>query len=86
MIASAFMALSTVLGAQTAALCLGFVLLVLGGLLLALSKRGASRTPAITPDQAAVTPPQADMAEAGSIIAFTAAFVLARYLAYDKRD
>lgn len=86
MIASAFMALSAVLGAQTAALCFGLVLLVLAGLLLALSRKGASRTPATTPDQADATPAQADMAEAGSIIAFTAAFVLARYLAYDKRD
>lgn len=83
--ASSILALSPVLGAGWATFVIGAALIVLAGVLLALSGR---RSPKLVPKAAPAAPPPsataAEAAETGSIIAFTLAFVLARYLAGEK--
>jgi len=78
--ASAFLALEVTLGAATAALAVGVALSILAGGVLALA-RGRPPRPlpagAAPPRLAVEAPPPPD---AASLLAFTAAFVLARYL------
>jgi hypothetical protein len=85
--ASSFLALSPLLGAGWATFVIGAGLIVLAGVLLALSGRRTSKPlPKAVPAAPPPSPPAAEAGETGSIIAFTAAFVLARYLAGDKQD
>ena len=78
--ASAFLALETTLGAARAALTVGIALSILGGGVLALA-RGRPRGPlpagGAPPRLAAEAPRPPDPVP---LLAFTAAFVLARYL------
>lgn len=84
--ASAYLALSTMISARWASFFIGVGLLVLAGATLMLAKYYVSkRGPADAPE----TPPAASAVaavDAGSIIAFTAAFVLARYFADPEDD
>jgi hypothetical protein len=78
--ASAFLALEATLGAAAAALAVGIALSILGGGVLALARsRPPGPLPAggAPPRLAAEAPPPPD---AVPLLAFTAAFVLARYL------
>ena len=76
--ASAFLALEAPLGPATAALAVGVALSVLAGGVLALARGRPPRPlPVATPRLAAEAPPPPD---AAALLAFTAAFVLARYL------
>jgi len=78
--ASAFLALEASLGATTAALLVGLAISIVAGGILAVSRRRAERPlPAgwVPPPPAAQAPHPPD---AGPLLAFTAAFVLARYL------
>jgi len=92
--AASFLALGPVLGAGWATFVIGAGLMVLAGVLLALSgRRSSNPAPKPVPKPVPAAPPPspsaaeaAEAAETGSIIAFTAAFVLARYLAGEKHD
>jgi hypothetical protein len=78
--ASAFLALKAALGAPTAALMLGVAFSILPGGILAVSRSHAQRPPPAgetAPRLVAEAPPPPD---AVPLLAFTAAFVLARYL------
>jgi hypothetical protein len=78
--AAAFLALETELGAATAALVVGLALLIMAVGVLALAQRGPLGLPptgATPPRLAAEAPPPPD---AVPLLAFTAAFVLARHL------
>lgn len=85
--AASFLALGPVLGAGWATFVIGAGLIGLAGVLLALSGRRSSKSaPKAKPNAPPPSAPAAEAAETGSILAFTAAFVLARYLAGDKQD
>lgn len=78
--ASAFLALETELGAATAALVVGVALLIMAVGVLAMAQRrplGIPPTGATPPRPAAEAPPPPNPA---ALVAFTAAFALARYL------
>jgi hypothetical protein len=78
--AAAFLALETELGAATAALVVGLAFLIMAVGVLALAQRrplGLPPTGATPPRPAAEAPPPPNPA---ALVAFTAAFVLARYL------
>ncbi len=81
----AFLSLSMALGEGSAALLIGLGLTLLGAGVLTLFWRCSKPAPADVP-QSRPAAPQADMDDAPSLIAFTAAFVLARYLTGEMRD
>ena len=78
--ASAFLAIKTALGATTAALLTGLALSILGAGIMALTK---NRPPAPRPSEAAMAQPVTPgphRPDTAPLLAFTVAFVLARYL------
>jgi hypothetical protein len=78
--AAAFLAIKTAFGATTAALLTGLALSILGAGIMALTK---NRPPAPRPSEAAMARPVTPgphPPDAAPLLAFTAAFVLARYL------
>jgi hypothetical protein len=78
--ASAFLAIKTALGATTAALLTGLALSILGAGIMALTK---NRPIAPRPSEAAMArlvSPGPHPRDAAPLLAFTVAFVLARYL------
>lgn len=80
----AFMTLSMVLGPRPALLLTGLGLMLVAGCLLGLVRLLSKPDPAVAPD----SPPVAAVADANnaaSLVAFTAAFVLGRYLKDGKR-
>jgi FtsH-binding integral membrane protein len=81
--ASAYLGLSTVLGAAWAALLVGFGLILLAGVLVLLA---AARPPKPVPSQAPKPPQGVSEGDVPALVAFTAAFVLARYLMGPDRD
>lgn len=86
LIIAAYLALSASLGVGPAALLIGIGLVLVGGAILALANRRPAKP---VPEDEKKPPPTvsgADAANAGSMLAFTAAFVLGRYLTGDKRD
>lgn len=80
-----FLSLSMALGKGYAALLIGLGLTLLGAGVLALFWRWSKPAP-VDVAQSRPAAPQADMDDAPSLIAFTAAFVLARYFTGEKRD
>lgn len=79
--ASAYLAISAAYGPVWAMLMLGAVFMGLAGVALLLSRLRLTK-PALA---APVTAPDATPSEAAATVAFTAAFVLGRYLAGKKR-
>jgi hypothetical protein len=94
-IASGYLALDSLLGAGWAAVLLGLVLIALAGGGLALTAKRKAKAPAAQPAPvpdpepapvpASPVPAGAASAEA-STVAFTAAFVLGRYLTRERHD
>jgi predicted lipid-binding transport protein (Tim44 family) len=86
LIAWAYLTLSAALGQGAAALLVGLGLAILAGGLLALARnRLSSKTPP-EPAPAQAQPAAPGAVDLASEVAFTAAFVLARYMGADKRD
>ncbi len=81
----AFLSLSMALGNGYAALLIGLGLTLLGAGILAVFWQCSKPGPADVP-QSKPAAPQAERDDAPSLIAFTAAFVLARYLMGENRD
>lgn len=84
--ASAVLFLRTTVGTGAAVFLVGLALLLLSGGLLALAKRRPSEP---APAQTAKAPDAdtgEDLANIGSVAAFTVAFVIARYLNDDKNS
>lgn len=83
--ASAYLALSEIVGAVWAAFCVGLVLVALAGGFVALAQRRPSRPAAVADPKPASGGDNPDAADLGSMIAFTVAFVLARSLSDKDR-
>ncbi len=84
--AAAFLALSTVAGPAWSALITGVVLLILAGGFLALVCKPLPNSIPADVQETDTPPAGADPANTGVMIAFTAAFVLARYLNGDGQS
>ncbi|MFT6447227.1 hypothetical protein [Pseudophaeobacter arcticus] len=82
--ASAFLALSASLGAAWAALSTGLGLLLAAGGCVAIVKKPWSKQHLANAPNAPPIPTATDPAGVAATVAFTAAFVLARYLGDDK--
>lgn len=84
--ASAYLTLSSAVGLTLAALIIGVGLILLAGGLLLLSKRSSSKP---APEDAGKATPVASRTGGANLaptIAFTAAYVLARYLSADRPE
>ena len=84
--ASAFLALSASLGAAWAALSTGLGLLLAAGGCVAIVKKPMPKPHLANAPNAPSIPSATDPAGVATTVAFTAAFVLARYLGNDKPD
>lgn len=84
--ASAFLALSAVLGATLAALLTGIGLLFAAGGCVAIIKKPMPKQHLANAPNAPPIPSATDHTGVAATVAFTAAFVLARYLGDDKPD
>ncbi|MCZ4354572.1 hypothetical protein O4H61_18810 [Roseovarius aestuarii] len=84
--ASAFLALSASLGAALAALLTGLGLLLAAGGCVAIVKKPWSKQHLANAPNAPPIPSATDPSNVAATVAFTAAFVLARYLGDDKPD
>ncbi|MGJ8605468.1 MAG: hypothetical protein ACSHXH_15230 [Marivita sp.] len=84
--ASAFLVLSASLGAALAALLTGLGLLLAAGGCVAIVKKPMPKQDHANAPNAAPSPSATDPAGVAATVAFTAAFVLARYLGDDKPD
>lgn len=84
--ASAFLALSASLGAALAALLTGLGLLLAAGGCVAILKKPWSKQQVANAPKAPPIPSATDPTGVAATVAFTAAFVLARYLGDDKPD
>ena len=84
--ASAFLALSALLGAAVAAFLTGLGLLLAAGARVAIVKKSWSKQYLANPPKAPPIPSATDPSNVAATVAFTAAFVLARYLGDDKPD
>lgn len=82
----AYLTLSVAVGNGPAALLTGLGLTMLAVALLALARHRLSTPDLADPSVKHPKPPAKDQADVASQIAFTAAFVLARYLGEGKRD
>ncbi|MCM2561699.1 hypothetical protein M8756_04655 [Lutimaribacter sp. EGI FJ00015] len=77
----AYLVLSVALGPETACLLIGLGFLSLAGALLLFARRQPSKRDAPDPPAAQAEVPASDPPDAASLVAFTAAFVLARAIA-----
>jgi predicted lipid-binding transport protein (Tim44 family) len=81
----AFATLSAAIGVGMAALVIGLGLSLISGVLVSLALRQPKPVPAESPKEPPANP-MPDLSDVPSQIAFTVAFVLARYLTGDNRD